>query len=173
VPEAIDQIDVTKGPYFAEYGDFDTAGAINLRTRRSFGESSVSATYGSFDSYRVLGIASPKFSEGLPWLAAEIAGTNGPFNSPEKLQTYNLMGKARLAVNATRPLSVLASAYGSQWNASGQIPLRAVEAGLLDRFGSIDPSEGGQTQRLMLIASLEHRGDNGDGVSVTAYAVHY
>jgi len=173
VPEAIDQIDVTKGPYFAEYGDFDTAGAINLRTRRSFGESSVSATYGSFDSYRVLGIASPKFSEGLPWLAAEIAGTNGPFNSPEQLQRYNLMGKETLALNATTTLSVLASAYGSQWNASGQIPLRAVEAGLLDRFGSIDPSEGGQTQRQMLIASLEHRSENGDGVSLTAYVVRY
>ncbi len=173
VPEAIDQIDVTKGPYFPEHGDFDTAGAINLRTRRSFGESSVSATYGSFDSYRVLGIASPKLSEGLPWLAAEVAGTNGPFNSPEQLQRYNVMAKETLALNASTTLSVLASAYGSQWNASGQIPLRAVEAGLLDRFGSIDPSEGGQTQRQMLIASLEQRSANGDGVSVTAYAVHY
>ncbi len=171
VPEAIDQIDVTKGPYFPEHGDFDTAGAINLRTRRSFDGSSVSATYGSFDSYRVLGIASPRLSEGLPWLAAEVAGTNGPFRSSEQLQRYNVMAKETLALNASTTLSVLASAYGSQWNASGQIPLRAVEAGLLDRFGSIDPSEGGQTQRQMLIASLEQR--SGDGVSVTAYAVRY
>src|SRR5215510_12175666 len=166
-------MDVTKGPYFPEYGDFDTAGAINLKTRRSFGESSISGSYGSFNTYRVLGIASPKLSEGLPWLAAEVAGTNGPFISPEELQRYNLMGKETLALNASTVFSLLVSAYGSQWSASGQIPLRAVKAGYLDRFGSIDPTEGGQTQRQMLIATLEHRSGNGDGVSLTAYAVHY
>src|SRR6516165_3645639 len=173
IPEAIDRIDVTKGPYFAEYGDFDTAGAINLRTRRSFGESSVAATYGSFSSYRLLGIASPTFNEGLPWLAAEVAGTQGPFDSPENLQRYNVFVKETLALNASTVVSFLFSAYGSGWNASGQIPLRAVEAGQLSRFGSIDPSEGGQTQRQMIIASLEHRSENGDGVSLTAYVVRY
>jgi outer membrane receptor protein involved in Fe transport len=171
IPEAVNQIDVTKGPYFPEYGDFDTAGAINLRTRRSFGENSLTASYGSFDSYRVLGIVSPKLSEGLPWLAAEVAGTNGPFQSPEGLQRYNLLGKETLALNASTTLSVLASAYGSQWSASGQIPMRAVESGQLDRFGSIDPTEGGQTQRQMLIATVEHKGD--ESISVTAYAVRY
>jgi outer membrane receptor protein involved in Fe transport len=173
IPEAINQIDVSKGPYFPEYGDFDTAGAINLRTRRSFGESSVSATYGSFDTYRVLGIASPKRSEGLPWLAAEVAGTNGPFKSPEELQRYNLMVKETLALNATTIFSLLGSAYGSGWNASGQIPLRAVEAGLLDRFGAIDPTEGGQTQRQMIVANLEHRDGRDESFSVTAYFVRY
>lgn len=173
IPEAINQIDVSKGPYFPEYGEFDTAGAINLRTRRSFGESSVSASYGSFDTYRVLGIASPKSSEGLPWLAAEVAGTNGPFNSPEELQRYNVMAKATPALNATTLFSLFGSAYGSGWNASGQIPLRAVEAGLLDRFGAIDPTEGGQTQRQMFVANLEHRNGSGEAVSLTAYAVRY
>ena len=173
IPEAIDRIDVTKGPYFAEYGDFDTAGAINLRTRRSFGESSVSATYGSFSSYRLLGIASPTFNEGLPWLAAEVAGTQGPFDSPENLQRYNVFVKETLALNASTVVSFLFSAYGSGWNASGQIPLRAVESGQLSRFGSIDPSEGGQTQRQMIIASLEQRTGAQDLVQLTAYAVRY
>jgi len=173
IPEAIDRIDVTKGPYFAEYGDFDTAGAINLRTRRSFGESSVAATYGSFSSYRLLGIASPTFNEGLPWLAAEVAGTQGPFDSPENLQRYNVFVKETLALNASTVVSFLFSAYGSGWNASGQIPLRAVEAGQLSRFGSIDPSEGGQTQRQMIIASLEQRTGAQDLVQLTAYAVRY
>jgi len=173
IPEAIDRIDVTKGPYFAEYGDFDTAGAINLRTRRSFAQSSVSATYGSFHSYRLLGIASPTFNEGLPWLAAEVAGTQGPFDSPEELQRYNVFVKETLALNASTVVSFLFSAYGSAWNASGQIPLRAVEAGHLSRFGSVDPSEGGQTQRQMIIASLEQRTGAQDLVQLTAYAVHY
>jgi len=172
IPETIDRIDVTKGPYFPEYGNFDTAGAINLRTRRSFAESSVSAEYGRFDAYRVLGIASPKLSEGLPWLAAEVAGTNGPFASPERLQRYNVFAKETLALNANTVFSLLASAYGSSWNASGQIPLRGVEAGFLARFGSIDPSEGGQTQRQMVVATLEHQRGQ-DSVSISAYLVRY
>jgi len=172
IPETIDRIDVTKGPYFPEYGNFGTAGAVNLRTRRSFAQSSVSAEYGRFDTYRLLGIASPKLSEGLPWLAAEIAGTNGPFHSPEQLQRYNIFAKETLALNGNTVLSVLASAYGSAWSASGQIPLRAVEAGLLPRFGSIDPTEGGQTQRQMIIATLEQQGGQ-DSASISAYLVRY
>lgn len=172
IPETIDRVDVSKGPYFPEYGNFDTAGAINLRTRRSFGESRLSAEYGSFNTYRVLGIASPKLSEGLPWLAAEVAGSNGPFDSPENLQRYNIFTKETLALNATTVLSILASAYGSGWSASGQIPLRAVEAGLLPRFGSIDPTEGGQTQRQMVVATLSHQSSR-DIISLTAYLVRY
>lgn len=172
IPEVIDRIDVRKGPYFAEYGDFDTAGAVNLRTRRSFAESSISASYGSFNSYRLLGIASPRIAEGRPWLAAEVAGTNGPFDDPERLQRYNLIVKETLALNASTIVSILASAYGSSWNASGQIPLRAVESGQLSRFGAIDPTEGGQTQRQMVVVSLEQRSGT-DLIGLTAYAVRY
>src|ERR1700687_2263626 len=173
IPEVIDRVDVSKGPYFAEYGDFDTAGAVNLRTRRTFGENSVSATYGSFNSYRLLGIASPKISEGRPWLAAEVAGTNGPFDDPERLQRYNLFVKETLALNANTIISVLGSAYGSSWNASGQVPLRAVVSGQLSRFGAIDPTEGGQTQRQMVVVSLEQRSGTRDLIQLTAYAVRY
>jgi outer membrane receptor protein involved in Fe transport len=173
IPEAIDRVDVSKGPYFPQYGDFDTAGAVNLRTRRTFQESFVSATYGSFNTYRLLGVASPTAVDGLPWLAAEVAGTNGPFDSPEKLQRYNLFAKETLALNASTVVTILATAYGSQWNASGQIPLRAVESGHLSRFGSIDPSEGGQTQRQMVVGTLEQRIGNRDSVELSAYAVRY
>ena len=63
IPETVDRVDVTKGPYFVETGDFATAGAVNLRTRRSFPESSVQGSYGSFDTWRVLGIASVRHGE--------------------------------------------------------------------------------------------------------------
>jgi outer membrane receptor protein involved in Fe transport len=173
IPEAIDRIELTKGPYYPEYGNFDTAGAVNLKTRRSFRESSVSGTYGSFSTYRVLGIASPQLSAGVPWLAAEVAGTQGPFDSPEELQRYNLIAEETLALNSSTVFSLLVSAYGSQWNASGQIPLRAVQAGTLGRFGSIDPTEGGQSQRQMMMATLEQQRGNDQSVSLTAYAVRY
>jgi TonB family protein len=172
IPETIDRVDVTKGPYFAEYGDFDTAGAVNLRTRHAFDESSVSATYGSFSTYRLLGIASPSMADGLPWVAAEVYGTQGPFAAGEGLERYNVFAKETLQLNQTTTLSLLGSVYGSQWRSSGQLPERAVDAQRLDRFGAIDPTEGGQTQRQELVLTLDHkRGD--DAFKVSAFAIRY
>jgi outer membrane receptor protein involved in Fe transport len=178
IPETIDRVEVTKGPYFVETGDFDTAGAVNLRTRRAFGESSVSGEYGSFDTWRVLGIASPLGDAQPTWFAVELYGTNGPFQTPEGLLRYNLFLKSTLSLSASTRLSILGTAYGSQWTSSGQIPARFVDLPPddprhLDRFGSIDSTEGGQTQRQMLLLTLESRPSQSDQIIVAAYGVRY
>ncbi len=173
IPETIDRVEVTKGPYFVETGDFDTAGAVNFRTRRSFGESSVTGEYGSFDTWRVLGIASPFGKEAATWFAAEMYGTNGPFISPENLLRYNLFLQSTFNVSPSTRISILGTAYGSQWSASGQIPAPLVTSGQLDQFGSIDPTEGGQTQRQMLILTLESRPSAADQFILTAYFVRF
>ena len=178
IPETVDRVEVTKGPYFVETGDFDTAGAINLRTRRTFGENSVSGEYGSFDTFRVLGIASP-FGNGTPtWFAVEVYGTNGPFETPEGLLRYNLFLKSAINLSASTRLTFLGTAYGSQWTSSGQIPSRFVDLPEddprhLDRFGSIDPTEGGQTQRQMVLLTLETRPSEADQLVLSAYGVRY
>jgi outer membrane receptor protein involved in Fe transport len=177
IPETVDRVDVTKGPYFVETGDFATAGAVNLRTRRSFEESSVQGSYGSFDTWRALGIASLR-TESPTWFAAEVAGTQGPFLVGEDLIRYNLMARSSFQVGASTRLTLLGSAYGSQWRASGQIPQRLVDLpesdpAHLDRFGSIDPTEGGQTQRQMIALTLDSRPSDTDQLSLTAYVVRY
>ncbi len=173
IPEAIDRVEVTKGPYFVETGDFDTAGAINLRTRRSFAENSVTGEYGSFDTWRVLGVASPGGKDSPTWFAAEMYGTNGPFINPEGLFRYNLFLKSTFNVNPSTRITLLGTAYGSQWSASGQIPLQFVQSGQLPEFGAIDPTEGGQTQRQMLVLTLESRPSYSDQILVSAYFVRY
>ena len=102
IPEAIDRVEVTKGPYFVETGDFDTAGAINLHTRRSFGESSVTGEYGSFDTWRVLGVASPFGKDSPTWFAAEMYGTNGPFLGPPTGRNGARAGKFRRSSSTSR-----------------------------------------------------------------------
>ena len=178
IPEVIDRVDVLKGPYFVEVGDFATAGAVNLRTRRSFAESSVQGTYGSFQSWRVLGIGSTGATPSPTWLAAEVSGTQGPFLVGEDLRRYTLILKSTLQLSSSTRLTLLGSAYGSQWRASGQIPARFVDLPdsdprHLDRFGSIDPTEGGQTQRQMLAVTVESRPSDTDELAFTAYVVRY
>jgi outer membrane receptor protein involved in Fe transport len=187
IPEAIERLDIRKGPYFADLGDFDTAGAVNLVTRGKFEHSSVSAMAGvfptlvgqrtdgtarRFSGYRVLGIAAPG-GDLSPYFAAEVFGTGGPFLHSENLERYNLFAKATAQLSSSSQLSLLAMAYSSSWHGSGQIPARAVDSGTIDRYGAIDPSEGGVTQRQQAIASLVTHPDARSKFSATLSAIHY
>jgi TonB family protein len=188
IPEAIERIDVVKGPYDTRYGDFATAGAINLVTRRSFDQSSVQLMLGGFPTrgcnafpvdckvvaqQRFVGIAAPKLSSVpklRPWLAFELARDDGPFDARQTLYRYNLFGKLAYDLSPRTELGLFLSAYGSGWNASGQIPAREVDAGRLGHFGSLDPSEGGESQRQMLHLYLHHKESQHD-VTASVYWV--
>ncbi|MGH7897015.1 MAG: hypothetical protein ACREQQ_03635, partial [Candidatus Binatia bacterium] len=132
-----------KGPYFAELGDFSTAAAINFVTKDEVAESFVLAEGGSFDLQRYVVVASPKIGGGLKTLiAGQIRFFDGPFVNPEHLHQYNGFGKISLAPTAGSKLSLSGSVYEGGWHASGQVPRREVLAGRLDRFGAVDPTEG-------------------------------
>lgn len=175
IPELVQRIEVHKGPYFAEHGDFATAGAIDLVTRRSFEQSQVSLTAGMFDTYRGLVIASPRFDAWKPLVAGEIYATNGPFEHGEKLDRYNVFAKVTRTFGGETPsdLALHFTSYGSGWNASGQLPLREVRAGRLDRFGSLDPTEGGHSQRHGVYGTYRAFPTPDSSFTLLAYLTHY
>lgn len=173
IPELIERVEVAKGPYFARFGDFATAGAINLVTKRHFEKSQVTLGGGSFDTWRGLFIASPDVEGWEPLIAAEVYGTHGPFDAPEKLQRFSLFTQVTRDISERASLSLRLTSYGSGWNASGQIPLREVRAGRLSRFGTIDPTEGGNSQRHSLSATWSARTDDEGEARVEAYLVQY
>ncbi|HWE27526.1 MAG TPA: TonB family protein [Polyangia bacterium] len=184
IPEAIDRIDVEKGPYDPRWGDFSTAGAINLVTRDQFDESSVQYTLGMFPTIahravatgRFVGIAAPKLpgwaAKLHPWIAFEAAYDQGPFVAAEHLYRYNLFAKLSYDLGPRTIVGMFFQAYGSGWIGSGQIPERDVAAGRLSQLGSEDPSEGGLTERQMLTAFFRHRG-GAQEVDATAYVTRY
>lgn len=173
IPELIERVQVNKGPYFTEYGDFATAGAVRMETRSLVDESQSAVEGGSFGHYRAMQILANNTSRFKPVMAAEIAGQNGPFDNPEKLQRYNLFFRSSLWDEPQSRLTLSLMSYGSGWHGSGQIPLREVLAGRLDRFGSIDPSEGGNSQRHSL--SLQYRSEPrpNEEWTASAYAIQY
>jgi TonB family protein len=182
IPEALERIDVIKGPYDVRWGDFSTAGAINLVTRDRFESNSVQYTLGMFPTIpgraaaqgRFVGIASPElpgWAKNLhPWIAFEAAYDDGPFTTPEALKRYNLFAKLTWDATPQLKIGIFFQAYGSGWLGSGQIPSRDV--GRIGQFGSEDPSEGGQTQRQMFTAFLKYKGGDHE-VEVTAYVTRY
>ncbi len=173
IPEVIERVEVFKGPYFAQHGDLATAGAINLVTRSHSDQSSLTLSGGSFGTYRGLVMAAPEVEGWSPIIAAQISGTNGPFLNPEKLERYSLFSKVTHPLSEHVTFSLALTAYGSGWNASGQLPLREVSAGRLDRFGSIDPTDGGNSQRQSLYATLRALTSDDGEINVMAYAVLY
>jgi hypothetical protein len=147
IPETIEGLDVYKGGYHTEFGDFATAGAVNFKTREAVREGVIQAAGGQFDTQRYLLMLSPTVDRVRTLFAAEGYYTNGPFINDNRYFRGNLLGKATFNPTSRSELSLTGTFHKSQWNGSGEIPLRAVTDGSLDRFGSIDPSEGGRTIR--------------------------
>lgn len=149
IPETVQTLQLYKGPYFVGLGDFSFAGALQITTKDEFEENFALAEGGSFDTQRyVLGGSVP-----LDWaktlLAAEVYNTNGPFDDPQHYWRYNVFGKLTLSATPEQRVTLLGSVYYGDWDGSGQIPARVVGSapGEIGRFGSLDPTEGGTTDR--------------------------
>ena len=147
IPETIDRVEIYKGPYFAHLGDFATSGAMNIVTK-SRDKSSFSIAGGNYNTQRYVGVLSPPEGTALtPYLAFEAYHNDGPFKSENNYNRYNVFSKFTLLSTATSNLAFLGTFFKNYWEASGQIPARAVREGTLGRFGSLDPSEGGKSER--------------------------
>jgi TonB family protein len=161
IPELIQRMEVRKGPYTGEYGDFATAGAVNLVLDSEKPHSTLSFGGGTYRTFRGLTILSPRTKKVKPLIAVEVFGSDGPFENPENLLRVNVFARTTFDLRGKSKLSITGMAYVNDWNASGQIPLREVESGDLDRFGSIDPNEGGQSQRYSLYLSIDSPAEAG------------
>jgi TonB family protein len=174
IPEVLETVDVYKGAYYPQFGDFDTAGAVNLVTRRDFPKSQVALTGGSFDTFRFLGVGSGNTSTSSSWVAVEAAQTDGPFDHAEDLRRYNVWAKSTIDLSPDSSLGIMATAYGSEWMGSGQIPSRLLGTPELpDRFAALDPSEGGSTERQSVSALYHLRPDPLSRIDARLYFINY
>ncbi|MBN3519256.1 TonB-dependent receptor [Algoriphagus lutimaris] len=148
IPETVERVDFDKGPYNADKGNFATAGYVNFQTKRGLDKSSVSVQGGSFNSVRTVGLFNlVNDQKNNAYVAAEYLASDGPFESSQNFNRLNLMGRYGLKLDDGSDISLIASHFTSKWDASGQIPVRAVESGQITNFGALDDTEGGYTSR--------------------------
>lgn len=148
IPETVQKIDFGKGPYNAEKGNFATAGYAAFKTMDRLNESSVKMEYGQFNTIRMLGMFNILNTERKSaYIASEYQISDGPFDSPQNFSRINLMGKYNVRLENDDQMSFLFSRFSSTWDASGQIPQRLVDSGVIGRFGAVDDTEGGTTSR--------------------------
>jgi hypothetical protein len=88
------------------------------------------------------------------YIATEYNFTNAYFDQPQHFKRFNGLAKYTGQLSDRTALTLFGSYFTSNWDASGQVPDRAVSEGLISRFGSLDPSEGGNTNRTNAYAVL-------------------
>jgi outer membrane receptor for Fe3+-dicitrate len=174
IPETIGKIDFGKGPYTVAEGNFATAGYVGFQTLDVMNQSEVKLEAGSFNTVRMLGLFNLLNNENESgYLASEFLLSDGPFVSPQNFNRVNLMGKYTRYMANHDKISLHLSYFKSSWDASGQIPERAVGSGLISRYGAIDDTEGGFTGRNNLQASYIKHIDDKSWVNNTAYLSTY
>jgi hypothetical protein len=171
IPELVDHVDVRKGPYEVVDGDLATAGVVDMTLIDRVEETRATATVGAFGTLRGVAIAGMGDPSAGAVLAAEVYATDGPFETPEALSRVNLFAKGSVR-RGTATYTLGASQYAADWTASGQIPLRAVEDGSLDRFGTMDPTDGGVSARRQAWASAQLDGKD-SALRVAGYVGSY
>ena len=169
IPELIKSMAIRKGPYFADEGDFSSAGAARISYIDRLPQGLAQSTFGSFGYQRQLAIKSYSAFSGDLLLAGEFHTADGPWDIPDNLRKFN--GVARYSQGTVdNGFTVTGMGYINRWHATDHIPLRAVESGMIDQFGQIDPTDGGDTSRFSLSSRLAHTGDYGV-TRVDAYAL--
>ena len=155
IPETIEGFDVFKGPYSTKFGNLSTSGSVAFQTKNSIDKNLVQFESGLFNTYRGLAMISllgkdGKLFKGLKesaYISGEYNATDGYFDAKQKFTRINVFGKYYGLLNPSTIISLSASHFTSHWDASGQVPQRAVDDGTISRYGSIDPNEGGNTSR--------------------------
>lgn len=174
IPETIDRLRFGKGPYYVDQGNLATAGYVEFKTLDRIEENLLQFEKGQFETQRILGMFSISDSEhSASYLATEFQMTDGPFVSPQNFSRFNAMFKNTTHNDKGDQLGLTASYFTSTWDASGQIPERAVESGMITRFGAIDDTEGGTTSRANLqLHSIKQTGHNAF-LKTTGYFTDY
>jgi TonB dependent receptor/TonB-dependent Receptor Plug Domain/CarboxypepD_reg-like domain len=150
IPETINNIDFGAGPYYAQHGDFNTAGYVAFSTFKNIGKSLIQVEAGRFNTFRTLAmidLIKKNKDKQSAYIAGEFNYTDGPTINKQNFNRFNVFGKYNAVISPATQFTFSASAFKSKWDASGQIPERAVANGTIERFGSIDPTEGGNTER--------------------------
>ena len=178
IPELVERIDYRKGPYFAEDGDFSSAGSARIRYRDALDHGILDLAGGS-NGYRRLLLAgstplSTFFGTGAgPRLlgALEAQRDDGPWTTPEGVRKYN--GVLKLSDgDALRGWSVTALDYTNHWTSTDQVPLALIEDGTLGRWSAMDPTDGGNSTRAAVTGEW-HAHDERGYTTLAAYAQHY
>jgi outer membrane receptor protein involved in Fe transport len=170
IPQLLSGVDYTKGPYFASLGDFGAVGAEHMRLTGDL-PNQVSASAGTLGDDELFGVGTWHFQDGTRLLgAADLSRVDGPYTHPDNFRKIALASRLSQGTDADG-YSVTALYYKGQGRFSTDQPLRAIEDGMIARYGTLDPTDGAQSERWSLSTHYGLTGDDWN-LAASAYAIH-
>jgi hypothetical protein len=170
IPELAGDLHYKKGPYYADEGDFATAGTTRIGLVNQL-PTSATLGYGQDGYRRALLMGTTSLAGGTLLGTGEVYHNDGHLDVPDDYNRLN--GVLRYHHGDSRDFyTVTAMAYSGKWNSTDQVPERAIAEGVIDRFGSLNPTDGGLSSRESLSFSRVKRTDS-DQVQFSAYVIRY
>jgi outer membrane receptor protein involved in Fe transport len=144
-PELVENVSIINGPFSAAYGDFSGLGVVKIDLKESLPNIFTARIQGgSFNTFRGFFAYSPKIKNIDAFISYEPSYTDGPFESPLKYRRDNFSGNFTYKIDDKQSAGLKFNAGRNDFFSSGQIPLDLINSGELDRFGFIDPDNGGK-----------------------------
>ena len=171
IPELIGRLEYFKGPYYASKGDFASAGAADVHFVDKLPAYLFQGTGGMFSYARAVAAGSPELAGGRLLYGFEYMHNDGPWDRPDDYRRWNGVLRYTHAIGDGK-LSATAMLYVGNWNATDQLALRAVQEGLVGRFGSLDPTTGGSSHRYSFSADWQQPLGGGT-FQANVYTVRY
>ena len=169
IPELIKTVSYQKGNYYADTGDFSSAGSANIQYMSDLPDHMVKFTGGMFDYYRGVVMGSQKVGDGKLLYAGETVHNGGPWDVSNEYLKFNGVLKYSEEYG-DHGWSITGMAMSADWNSTDQIPQRAVAQGLISRWGNIDPTDGGRSDRYSVTGEW-HRQDKDSKSQIMAYGL--
>ena len=170
IPELVDNVSYKKGPYYADVGDFGSAGAFDIRFTDQLEHGIASLGGGTLGYARMMLADSPKLGAGRLLYGLELEHADGPWLRPDDFQKINALLRYSM-VDGTNGFRLTLMGYHGAWNSSDQAPRRAFEHGL-NRFDALDHTTGGDSQRYSVLADWR-RGDADSLTQLLIYGSYY
>jgi outer membrane receptor protein involved in Fe transport len=170
IPELADQITYTKGPYYANVGDFGALGSARISYRNAMPDQ-FTATVGMYGYERLFGAETLPLGQGHLLEAVELQHNDGPFVNPDDARKENAVLRYS-AGGGDNGFSVIGMVYHQDWTNTTDIPLRAISEGVVPNyFGTLNPTDGGHATRASL--SAQYHANLGEGqLSASAYYIY-
>jgi hypothetical protein len=171
IPELASFLSYSKGPYQAEHGDFAAAGAVGVSYVNTLAAGIASFGIGQHGYARTLLADSPAVGNGKLLYALELFRNDGPFLNPDAFRKVNTVLRYSEGTESNG-IRLTLMGYRGRWNASDQIPQRAVGSGLLrNRFDTVDATDGGTAHRASLSGAWTQSGTD-SASKVSAYWIN-
>ncbi|MGB8841263.1 MAG: TonB-dependent receptor [Aliidongia sp.] len=170
IPQLLGGLDYTKGPYYAAIGDFGAVGSEHLRLVDELPDQ-ISTTLGTLGAAEAYGGGTLHFDNGGRLLGAiDLAHLDGPFTAPDNFRKIALASRYSEGDEADG-YSVTAMYFKDQGRNTTDVPQRAIEDGMIGLFGTLDPTDGNQSERWSLSG---HYGSTGTdwALATNLYYVH-